>query len=64
MRPILITALAAAAIVLAGCGQKGPLVPAPGAPAPDAAVPPPAPLPPGAQRPSEQTPPGTDAIRR
>ena len=59
MRSILITSSAAALIALAGCGQKGPLVPSPGATTPAAATPP-APLPPGAQRPADQTLPGTD----
>ena len=55
----------ATAIALAGCGQSGPLVPAPGTSTPPAAARPvPAPLPPGAQRPTDEAPPSADPIKR
>lgn len=70
MRLILITATAAISITLAGCGQSGPLRPAPGAATPSTTTAP-APLPPGAQTPATQNPgsqtplnSGKDAINR
>ncbi|MGE0797108.1 MAG: lipoprotein [Lautropia sp.] len=64
MPPILPIAVVAAALSVAGCGQKGPLYLPSGAAEPPAAEErAPASLPPGAQSPADELP-GRDASRR